>query len=58
MVNTVEITKTEFLLKYARGSLTEPVGPIAMNGETRIYGRTSEGQAGNPDGYIIIYAVI
>lgn len=50
MVQTVQITKTKFLELYAKKMVEDPV-----NTGTRIYGRTTEGQALNPDEYIVVW---
>lgn len=58
MVQTIEISKAEFLEKYARKAIEDPLGPVTVGTEQRVYGRTTEGQAGNPDGFIVVYAVL
>lgn len=58
MVQTQEISKAEFLSKYARKSIEDPIGPLDVGGEQRIYGRTTEGQVSNPDGYVVVYTVV
>lgn len=57
MVLTQEITINEFLLKYARKAIEDPVN-VKVGTQQRLYGRTTEGQVNNPDRYIVVYAVV
>jgi hypothetical protein len=52
-----QISISEFQAAYERGGITE-VFVITVSGQQRIYGKTREGQASNPDQFIIVYAVI
>lgn len=58
MAQTLEISKAEFLAKYARKAIEDPIGPVPIGNENRLYGRTTEAQANNPDGYIVVYCVV
>lgn len=57
MVTTQQITPSQFLEKYSRRAIEEPIN-VKVGSEQRIYGRTTEGQANNPDGYIVVYCVV
>ena len=49
MVTTQTITKAKMLEMYARKTIEDP---IIVN--AKLYARTVEGQADNPDGYIVV----
>lgn len=51
MVETKTVTKAKFLDLYARKAVEEVIVVGA-----KIYGRTTEEQASNPDGYIVVVA--
>jgi hypothetical protein len=57
MVQTVQVTQAQFLAAFARKAIEDPV-VLKIGTEQRIYGRTSEGQASNPEGYIVVFAVV
>lgn len=57
MPTIIEISLADFLAKYARNNLSEVV-VINVSGQQRVYGRTTEGQVENQDGYLIVYAVL
>lgn len=58
MVQVVLITKAKFLEMYSRNGLEDPMGPVLVGAEQRMYGRTKEEQANNPDSYIVVYCVV
>lgn len=56
-IQIVEISVASFLEKYESGNIENPI-TVKVGTQQRIYGRTTEGQANNPDGYIVVYAVV
>ncbi len=57
MVQTLLITQAKLLDMYARKAIEAPI-TVTIGGQQRVYARSTEGQASNPDGYIVVYAVI
>lgn len=57
MVTTQQVTPTKFIEMYARGGVSEVIN-VKVGTEQRIYGKTGEEQRNNPDGFIIVYAVV
>lgn len=57
MVQTQQVTPGKFLEMYSRKAVEVPV-LVKVGTENRLYGRTTEGQATNPDGYIVVYCVV
>lgn len=51
------ITLQKYIDGLKRG-LIEPVHEVLVNGEQRLYGKTVEGQGDNPQGWILVYAVV
>lgn len=52
-----EITVQNFIEGVEQGYITECF-TVAVAGEQRVYGKTPEGQADNPRGFILVYAVV
>lgn len=57
MVDTVEISRAEWLELYAQGVLERPIN-VNVNGEQRAYALTTAGQGGKSEGYKVVYAVV
>ena len=57
MVETIEVTKVEWLKMYSRRALYEIFGSVDVGTEKRFYAITTEGQGLNPDGYTVLYVV-
>lgn len=57
MVQTIELTKQEWLNKYSRRALIDIFGPVIVGTEQRFYALTSEGQSKTSDGYAVVYVV-
>lgn len=56
-MTTQQVTPTKFLELYSKRLIHEPVN-VKIGTEQRVYGRTTDGQASNPEGYKIVYAVV
>lgn len=57
MVETKIISKSKFLDLYSKNSISKPFR-VTVGLEQRIYGLTTVGEAENPDGYVVVYAVV
>lgn len=53
MTETVEISKADYLARYAKGELVE-----CINTGNRLYARTTIGQAGKPDKFKVVWAAL
>jgi hypothetical protein len=51
------ITLAQFIADVEAGLITE-IFSITVGLEKRVYGKTPKGQASNPQGWIIVYAVV
>lgn len=57
MVVTRQITPGQFLQGYSEGSIRD-VFVVNLNGEQRAYGKTGLDAADQPEGYVVVYAVV
>jgi hypothetical protein len=52
-----QITLAQFQSAYERDAISE-LFSITVGTEKRVYGKTTEGQANNPQNHIVVYAVV